>query len=170
MEEPVRTDAMAVVDKISVDPAAVGKAAAQVARFGSGVRLTERIGQLEVECCGADPVAMLPLLRRHDVDQALLSAALVLKSASSQIDVVVHTLGMLMALPSILEPGERVEALSLGAGNTNRPVDLETNLQIAEFKFIAWKGGSESIRQNQTFIDVFNLSVAATSKRPDSRA
>lgn len=45
-----------------------------------------------------------------------------------------------MCLPHILEPDERVESVSLGAGNTGRDFDLETNVRVAEFKFIHWRG------------------------------
>lgn len=83
---------------------------------------------------------------------------------AGQINVVVHALGILMALPAILEDGERVEDLSLGAGNTGHNFDLETNRRIAEFKFITWQGGSESIRQNALFVDLYHLAEAETDK------
>jgi hypothetical protein len=38
-----------------------------------------------------------------------------------------------------------------------RSFDLETDRQVAEFKFIAWRGGAEAIRQNGLFIDIFRL-------------
>jgi len=37
--------------------------------------------------------------------------------------------------------------------------------RIPEFKFIEWRGGAESIRQNSLFIDLFNLASATTKKR-----
>ena len=58
-----------------------------------------------------------------------------------------------------------IESLSPGAGNTGRDHDLETDKQIAEFKFIEWRGGAESIRQNSLFVDLFNLASADTIKR-----
>lgn len=58
-----------------------------------------------------------------------------------------------------------VGLLSLGAGNTGRDYDLETNRQVAEFKFIDWRGGAESIRQDGVFFDVFGLVNAETKKR-----
>lgn len=54
---------------------------------------------------------------------------------------IMHAAGIMVALPWILESGEIVESLSLGAGNTGRDHDLETNRRIAEFKFIDWRGG-----------------------------
>jgi hypothetical protein len=64
-----------------------------------------------------------------------------------------------------LQHGERVEYVSLGAGNTGRSFDLETSHRIAEFKFIAWRGGPESIRQNGIFKDFFLLADSGSAKR-----
>jgi hypothetical protein len=55
--------------------------------------------------------------------------------------------------------------VSLGAGNTGRQFDLETNLRVAEFKFISWRGGPESIRQNGLFKDFFMLAESDVDKR-----
>ena len=83
---------------------------------------------------------------------------------SGQINVLVHAIGILNALPYILEPGEVVESLSLGAGNTGRTM-ISRRTAIAEFKFIEWRGGPESIRQNGVFADLFNLANSPTKKR-----
>jgi hypothetical protein len=69
-----------------------------------------------------------------------------------------------LSLPHILEDGEVIEELSLGAGNTGRNFDLATNRRIAEFKFIHWRGGAESIRQNSLFKDFFYLAEYETKK------
>ncbi|RXK53900.1 hypothetical protein ESB00_17785 [Oleiharenicola lentus] len=98
------------------------------------------------------------------MEAEVLLAALLVKKHSSQINEIVHALGILLALPSILEKGERVESLSLGAGNTGKGFDLETNRRIAEFTFIQWQGGSEVIRQNKIFKDFFFLAEAETDK------
>jgi hypothetical protein len=79
------------------------------------------------------------------------------------VNVAIHALGILLALPEILEVlevGEVVEELSLGAGNTGRAFDLVTNVRVAEFKFIKWRGGAEAIRQNGLFVDVFHLACS----------
>ena len=88
-----------------------------------------------------------------------------MKSLVGQVNVVIHVVGILIALPHILANGERVQNLSLGAGNTGRSHDLETDRQIAEFKFIAWRGGAEAIRQNGLFVDIFNLVSTPGTKR-----
>jgi len=54
-----------------------------------------------------------------------------------------------------LQSGEVVEQLSLGAGNSGKSFDLTTNQRVAEFKFIQWKGGSESARKREFFKDFY---------------
>jgi len=96
--------------------------------------------------------------------EPLLDAALFMKQAAGQVNVLIHAVGILLSLPHILQDGEVVESLSLGAGNTGRPFDLETNRRIAEFKFITWKGGPESIRQNSLFKDFYMMAEYETKK------
>jgi len=57
-----------------------------------------------------------------------MAAAALMKRVAGQINVVIHALGILLCLPHILEADEVVEYVSLGAGNTGRAFDLETNL------------------------------------------
>ncbi len=104
-------------------------------------------------------------LTSRGIDSSLMSSALALKRAASQVNEIVHSVGIMLALPRILEDDEIIEMLSLGAGNTGKPFDVETNLRIAEFKFIDWKGGPESIRQNQLFKDFYLLAEFDTPKR-----
>ena len=86
----------------------------------------------------------------------MLQSAFQIKSVAGQINVIVHAVGILLSLPEILREGEEVISLSLGAGSTGKDFDLETNLSIAEFKFIQWRGGAEAIRQNQVFKDFYS--------------
>ena len=74
---------------------------------------------------------------------------------------------MLSLIPKIIEANEQIESVSLGAGNTGRPFDLETDRRVAEFKFIHWRGGAESIRQNNLFKDYFLLAEHETAKRKE---
>jgi hypothetical protein len=113
----------------------------------------------------ADGSCAAELLKSAHLNAATLQSAVSFKRAAGQINEIVHGIGILIALPHILMPDERVEALSLGAGNTGRGFDLETNLRVAEFKFIDWKGGSEAIRQNQLFKDFYLLAEFETPKR-----
>ena len=95
----------------------------------------------------------------------VLNAAGLIKRIAGQINVVIHALGILLSLPRILQPGEVIEYVSLGAGNTGRAFDLETNRRIAEFKFIRWQGGPEVIRQNALFKDFYEMAEHATDKQ-----
>ena len=56
-------------------------------------------------------------------------AALLVKRSAGQINVIVHAVGILVALRKILEPGELVQSLSIGAGNTGRAHDLENAIR-----------------------------------------
>jgi hypothetical protein len=96
-------------------------------------------------------------LRHTQFDSDVLMAALEIKEIVGQINTIIHAWGILVSLPNILYPEEQVEYVSLGAGNTGKKFDLKTTRRVAEFKFISWKGGSESIRQNGLFKDFHNL-------------
>jgi hypothetical protein len=97
------------------------------------------------------------LQNRFGLQKELFEAAARMKEASRQIDVLIHAVGILLSLPYILESDEIVEYLSLGAGSSGKVFDLETNKRVAEFKFITWRGGSESTRKKQLFKDLFYL-------------
>ncbi len=108
---------------------------------------------------------MNKIISQEDIEPDMLKAALVVKKSISQIDVVIHAIGIINSLPYLLEEDEKVEYLSLGAGNTGRNFDVETNKRIAEFKFINWSGKSDTIRQNTTFKDFFELAEYETNKK-----
>jgi hypothetical protein len=126
--------------------------------------LRNRISSLEDDFNGADKMGCESLSSTLGISPYLLKSVLTLKRASGQVNVMAHAIGILLSLPYLLYDGEVVEALSLGAGNTGRPFDLETNLRVAEFKFIHWKGGPESIRKNQLFKDFYLLAEFDTLK------
>jgi hypothetical protein len=136
-----------------------------LASFSAREELTFRISELEDGLATLTREQATALLAAQRIDGSILDAALTIKQLVGRINDIVHAVGILTALPHVLGPGEVIESLSLGAGNTGRAHDLETNRQIAEFKFIQWRGGPESIRQNQLFIDLFNLAAADTTKR-----
>jgi hypothetical protein len=147
------------------DNGRIERAARDVREFGIGSDLTTRIAGLEAALVGRSSDQVPPVLESNSVDLALLESALEVKALSGQINVLIHAAGILAALPFILAKNEVVESLSLGAGNTGRAHDLETSLRIAEFKFIEWRGGAETIRQNNVFADVFNLASSESDKR-----
>lgn len=140
------------------------EAASRIQDFQQG-SLTNRIASLELKFKNADKEASASLLQTLQLNRFLLDSALVLKQTAGQVNVLVHAIGILLALPHILEDHEGILSLSLGAGNTGKFFDLETTHRVAEFKFINWKGGSESIRQNQLFKDFYLLAEHDTSKR-----
>jgi hypothetical protein len=135
-----------------------------VRRF-KGVRLATQVAQLEYEAEHKTASDLRPILERNLIDNNLLTAAVALKRAAAQIDEVVHAVGILLCLPVILEATEMIESLSLAAGNTGRTFDLETDKRIAEFTFIEWKGGAESIRKQKLFKDFYTLSEVVTQKK-----
>lgn len=141
------------------------EALAAVEALGSGPDLTTRIARLERRLQATRRDDACRMVRDDGITDAVMQAALVIKGLAGQINVIVHAVGILISLPYILREDEIVESVSLGAGNTGRNHDLETNVQIAEFKFIEWRGGPESIRQNSLFVDLFNLASANTAKR-----
>jgi len=129
-----------------------------------GGDLTGRLSALESLFRGQDALSASTLCAQNGISDDLLEAAFVMKAVAGQINVMIHAAGILAALPHILLEGETVESLSLGAGNTGRAFDLETTHRVAEFKFIQWRGGPESIRQNGLFKDYFYLAESDTSK------
>lgn len=135
----------------------------QVQEFKSTL-FRQRIADLETKLQGVDKQSCSDFYTDQSIDPSLLVAALFLKKASSQINEVVHALGIMLSLPYLLRDGETIEYVSLAAGNTGRPFDLETNMRIAEFKFTDWKGGPEAIRQNQLFKDFYLMAEYDTPK------
>lgn len=105
------------------------------------------------------------LSNNQNLNAEVLSASLDLKNITGQLNVIIHALGILVSLPHILKPDEKIINTSLGAGNTGKKFDLETNERIAEFKFIQWRGGSEAIRQKGLFKDFFYLAEEDTNKK-----
>lgn len=123
--------------------------ALETVRQFKGSRLATQIAQLECEAEHKTARELQTILEHNIINGDLLRAAVALKRAAAQIDEVVHAVGTLLSLPALLEEEEVIESVSLAAGNTGRAFDLQTNTRIAEFTFIEWKGGSESIRKQK---------------------
>lgn len=130
----------------------------------SGEELTTTLSEIEKRISGLRASACPEFLSEAGAAREALAAAAEIKRMAGQINVAIHALGILLCLPHILGEDEVVEYVSLGAGNTGREFDLETNHRIAEFKFIRWHGGPESIRQNSIFKDFFLLAESAVEK------
>src|SRR5882762_810485 len=131
--------------------------AIQLLQAFRGSDLTRTIYQIEKSLKGASADSYAAVLTTNGAKAEVLGAAGLVKQLAGQINVVIHALGILLCLPHILRPGEIIEYVSLGAGNTGRAFDLETNQRIAECKFIHWQGGPESIRQNSLFKDFYQM-------------
>jgi len=126
--------------------------------------LTRTLSAIEKSLIGTTAGSCGSLLLEHNAEHEVLAAAGLVKRLSGQINVLIHALGIMLCLPHLLQPDEVVESASLGAGNTGKSFDLETNQRVAEFKFITWRGGSETIRQNSVFKDFYGLAEHETAK------
>ena len=131
----------------------------------AGPALTARLRGIERVARGVTVENCDTFLDGANAGSEVLTAAAAVKRMAGQINVAIHALGILRCLPHILAGGEEIEYMSLGAGNTGRRFDLETNLRIAEFKFIRWRGGAEAARQNAVFKDFVMLAAQPTGKR-----
>lgn len=81
-----------------------------------------------------------------------------------------HASAISLALPRILEPGERLtNRPSLAAGNDpTRPFDLETDRRVAEFKVGIWSGsGTDAMRKRAVFHDLVNLAADTSGRRAE---
>jgi hypothetical protein len=130
-----------------------------------GADLTRTLAKIEGSLQGATSETSTLAVSGSGNQVNVLTAAGLVKRLAGQISVVIHALGILHCLPHLLESGEVIEYVSLGAGNTGRAFDLETNKRIAEFKFISWQGGPEAIRQNALFKDFYLMAEHAGTKR-----
>jgi hypothetical protein len=138
----------------------------QITKF-SGTSLASKIAEMELNFVRLDKAAVVERLRADSIDTTLLDAARTVKRAAAQIDVVLHALGIVVLLPRVLEDGEVVESLSLGAGSSEaKRFDLETNRRVAEFTFIDWQG-NDNTRLQKMFKDFYRLSEFKTEKRKE---
>ncbi len=140
-----------------------GEAFVTLEKFSSQ-NLTSRLSRIEQSLVGATPKNFDRLFIEYGAYPEALIAAGLVKGLAGQINVIIHALGIILCLPQLLRPDEIIESASLGAGNTGKAFDLETNQRIAEFKFISWQGGPESIRQNSLFKDFYGLVEYETPK------
>lgn len=142
----------------------VTQAVARIKQFrGESVRMT--VAHLENALSHSDAAAVGHLNITEGIAPDLLAALGLVKTASAQIDTLVHAAGILAALPYLLDPGEVVQSVSLGADNAHRGFDLETDRQVAEFKFTRWQPAGNALREKTLFADFFKLASATTPKK-----
>jgi hypothetical protein len=138
----------------------------RIARF-AGADLGSTIAGLESQFTNLNKRQIEKQLKLAAIERELFDSARTLKRAAAQIDVVIHALGILVILPTILEPGEKIESLSLGAGSTRaKRFDLETDRRVAEFTFIEWRG-RDSTRLQKIFKDFYRLAEYRTRKKKE---
>lgn len=142
---------------------AIADAISAVQQF-KGDSLTQTIAAVESQIRGTGTPEVVKINDSFGVSPGLLMAAAAIKQASAQIDVVIHAIGILYALPHILREEETVESLSLGAGSAGSDFDLVTNERIAEFKFIRWQEKGNAVRNKTLFQDYFRLAREDTRK------
>jgi len=142
---------------------ALFEASTRIETFRDG-SLGSTVANIESKFIGSSKATTPTILADNQIGMDLLLAAILIKKNSAQINEILHAVGILLALPTILCEGEIVESLSLAAGNTGKGFDLETNQRIAEFTFIQWQGGAEVIRQNKILKDFYFLAEANTTK------
>ena len=129
--------------------------------------LTDSIAALESALKGADRAGAAQAAASAGITVDLLAAAVTVRARLGRISDLVHAAGIVLALPALLEEGERIEVLpSLAAGNDpKRPYDLQTDRRAVEFKFSQWKG-ADAMRKRQTFKD-FVLLAASDAPRAE---
>ncbi len=115
------------------------------------------VANIEARLGSADLDCVQGAIRSFGIDAELLKSAIEVKKAAAQIDVILHAVAILRALPHLLRYDDSVEKLSLGAGTAGSDFDLITSQRIAEFKFIHWQGASDAIRQITLFHDFYKL-------------
>jgi hypothetical protein len=120
--------------------------------------LRVQITEIENSLQSKDKAFVYDYAEQHNVSE-ILAEKLDIKRLSAQVDVAIHAYGILFVLSKILEDGEVIEYLSLGAGNTGKKYDIATSKRIAEFKFAKWDDGSNTIRQNGIFKDFLELAI-----------
>lgn len=128
--------------------------------------LTTQLAQAETEFVQATADDAGAVTAQHGFTQELLDATLLVRSKVGRLNDVVHATTISLALPHILEPGEKVvNRPSLGAGNDpSRPYDLETDRRIAEFKVAQWNGGDTG-RKRGVVADLVHLSLDESGRR-----
>jgi len=119
--------------------------------FGESPTVTIRQLEYEIPKTHRTRETLTGYLKGARISTDTLASALNLKRNLGQLHVLIHSIGILLSLPYILKDNENIQSISLGAGNTGKDYDLITDYRVAEFKFIHWRGGAESIRQNNVF-------------------
>lgn len=147
----------------------VEDAAEILLRFLKSGPLTEVIASLEHRLSDTDGPSSQAIVADADIMVELLTATMKVRAELGRMSDLIHAAGIVLALPHLLEPGERIKGRpSLAAGNDpTRPFDLETDRRIAEFKLSKWMSGSNAMRKRQTFKDLVALAMDDSGRRAE---
>lgn len=145
----------------------------RLAQFLEGGRLKEVVGELEYALASANGDQVETHTSAAGLGgiegQSLFGAAVQTRQQLGRLNDLIHVTGIALALPLILEPGERLSNRpSLAAGNDpSRPFDVETDRRVMEFKFSIWQAGSNATRKRALFHDLVHLAAYQEGKRPE---
>ncbi|WP_439384291.1 hypothetical protein [Amycolatopsis lexingtonensis] len=130
--------------------------------------LSSRVGRLEALLEGADSTTVDARVAPEGLTDDLLRGALLVRQHAGRVNDLIHAAVIVLALPSILEPGERiVRRPSLAAGNDpSRKFDLETDRRVAEFKAAEWKG-RDAMRKRTLVADLVGLVLERGDRRAE---
>jgi len=133
-------------------------------RFLDRGPLTSTIAGLEYRLDGCTSREIDAVVSEAGISPELLLAATLVRDRIGRVNDVIHAVAIALALPRILEPGERLRRPSLAAGNDpSRLYDVETDRRVAEFKLARWDG-HDAMRKRQTFKDFVHLAAAGSSR------
>lgn len=142
----------------------VGESFAALMSFARG-SLTETVADLEQSLEGGDAIEVRAALEHRGISAATLEAGLVARDQFGRLNDIVHAAAITAVLPGLLEPGERIEFVSLAAGNSpDRPFDLATDRRIGEFKLSRWDGHNTARKLHLTK-DLVHLAADASGRR-----
>ncbi len=145
-----------------------GEAFAQLAAFLAGGRLTHVVAALEHALAGSDSASAAAATEKAGLRSDLLTAALLVRRDLGRLNDLIHAAAITLALPVILEAGERLtNRPSLAAGNDpTRLFDVETDRRVAEFKLAVWSG-TDATRKRGVFQDLVHLAADRSGRRAE---
>lgn len=156
---------VAAVFALAMSNEDLGTRLAPLTAFLGATPLTQAIAQLERALDGSVAEEVPERLANEGVTDDLLRAAFDARAEFGRINDLIHAAAIGLALPHLLEHGERLRRPSLAAGNDpSRPFDVETDRRIAEFKLSRWDG-HDAGRKRQLFKDLVHLAAAAADGR-----
>jgi hypothetical protein len=152
----------------AIDVASAVTSFIELLRFFGDEDLSTRVGRLEARLEGADRDTVDDRVASEGMTDGLLQAALLVRQHAGRVNDLIHAAMIVRALPTILEPGERVvRRPSLASGNDpSRKFDLETDRRVAEFKAAQWKG-RDTMRKRMLVADLVGLVLERGERRAE---